>query len=154
MNLEDLSDEELVETYPQLLAELKTRGIIRTNNLIGELGEFLAIQSYNNNPSLPKLQLQIASTKNIDATSSKGERYASKSISGNATGVFSSLSTDSSERMFEYLVIVKFKKDYSLDGIYEISWPQFLEVRRMKQPEGKWNVPNIRELLNSSKRII
>jgi len=154
MNLEDLSDEELVETYPQLLAELKTRGIIRTNNLIGELGEFLAIQSYNNNPSLPKLQLQIASTKNIDATSSKGERYAIKSISGNATGVFSSLSTNSSERMFEYLVIVKFKKDYSLDGIYEISWSQFLEFRRMKQPEGKWNVPITRELLNSSKRII
>jgi hypothetical protein len=154
MNLEALSDEQLIQTYPRLLAELKKRGIIRTNNLIGELGEFLAVNAYNSNPSLPKLQLQTASTKNIDATSSKGERYAIKSVSGNATGVFSSLSTESDERMFEYLVIVKFKNDYSLEAIHEISWAQFLEFRRMKRPEGKWNIPLTRELLIAAKKIM
>jgi hypothetical protein len=153
MDLSKLSNNELVATYPQLLTELKSRGIIRTNNLIGELGEFLALGAYNSNASLPKLQLQIASTKNIDATSSKGERYAIKSISGSVTGVFSSLQVDNDERMFEYLVIVRFLKDYSLEGIYELTWEQFVTHRRLKQPEGRWNVPITRELLNSAKRI-
>ena len=153
MDLSKLSNNELVATYPQLLAELKVRGIIRTNNLIGELGEFLALSAYNGNTSLPKLQLQIASTKNIDATSSKGERYAIKSISGSVTGVFSSLPVDNDERMFEYLVIVRFLKDYSLDGIYELTWNQFITFRRLKQPEGRWNVPITKELLNSAKKI-
>lgn len=149
-----MSDKQLVESYPLLLSELKSRGIIRTNNLIGELGEFFAIRTYNNDPSLPKLQLQIASTKNIDATSSKGERYAIKSVSGSGTGVFASLPTDEEERMFEYLVIVKFKKDYALEGIYELTWNQFLSFRRIKKPEGKWNVPITKSLLASARRII
>ena len=36
-----LSDAELIDLYPSILKELKSRGIIRTNNLIGELGEHL-----------------------------------------------------------------------------------------------------------------
>jgi hypothetical protein len=39
MDLSKLSDNELIELYPTILNELKTRGIIRTNNLIGELGK-------------------------------------------------------------------------------------------------------------------
>ncbi len=42
MNLEDLENDELISLYPKLLKELKRREIIRKNNLIGELGEFIA----------------------------------------------------------------------------------------------------------------
>ena len=59
ISLSSLSDAELIELYPALLKELKGRGIIRTNNLIGELGEYLAASAYQNNPKLPKLQLNI-----------------------------------------------------------------------------------------------
>jgi hypothetical protein len=153
MDLSHLSDDELVETYPLLLTELKARGIIRTNNLIGELGEFLAIRAYKKDPSLPNLQLQQASTKNIDATSSKGERYAIKSASCKGTGVFASLPTDDDNRMFEFLVLVLFSKEYVLEGIYEVTWSQFLDSRRIKQPEGKWNIPITKSFLASAKRI-
>jgi len=150
-----LTDSELIDLYPSLLKELKSRGIIRTNNLIGELGEYLAANAYNSNPKLNKLQLNLKSTKNIDATSSKGERYAIKSTSGNGTGVFASLPTvDDGVVYFEYLILVIFNKDYSLNSIYEINWKQFLEFRRMKPPENKWNLPITETVKKAAKKIV
>lgn len=46
MNVENLEDDELISLYPKLLKELKRREIIRTNNLVGELGENIAISVY------------------------------------------------------------------------------------------------------------
>lgn len=91
MDLKNLNDEQLINLYPELLKELKSRNIIRTNNLVGELGEYIAFNHYKTDPSLPILQLNLKSTKNIDAVSVKGERYAIKSLSGSGTGVFASL---------------------------------------------------------------
>ena len=53
MNLEDLDNDELISLYPKLLKELKRREIIRTNNLISELGEFIAASEYKKNSQLP-----------------------------------------------------------------------------------------------------
>jgi hypothetical protein len=61
LNLKELSEIELIELYPKILNELKDRGIIRTNNLIGELGEYIAFNAYKENPKLPKLQLNLKS---------------------------------------------------------------------------------------------
>lgn len=153
--LEKLSDTDLIELYPSILHELKSRGIIRTNNLIGELGEYLAANAYRKNPKLPNLQLNLKSTKNIDATSDKGERYAIKAMSGNGTGVFASLPTEDDGKVyFEYLIIVKFNKDYTLDSIYELTWDQFIQYRRMKPPENKWNLPITVSVKTAAKRIV
>ena len=150
----DLSDIELIELYPKLLQELKTRGIIRTNNLIGELGEYLAANTYLKNPKLPNLQLNIKSTKNIDATSNKGERYAIKATSGNGTGVFASLPTEDDGKVyFEYLILVLFNKDYTLQAIYELTWDQFVQYRKMKPPENKWNLPITLAVKDIAKKI-
>ena len=142
MNLEDLENDELISLYPKLLKELKRREIIRTNNLIGELGEFIAASEYKKNSQLPQLQLNLKSTKNVDAISIKGERYAIKSTSGKGTGVFASLpNEDDGIVHFEYLILVIFNKDYTLKEIYELTWKDFLRFRKMKPPENKWNLP-------------
>ena len=154
MKLETLSNDELIALYPQLLNELKRRKIIRTNNLIGELGEYIAALEYKNNPQLPQLQLNLKSTKNVDAISIKGERYAIKSTSGKGTGVFASLpDKDDGIVHFEYLVLVLFNKDYTLNGIYELTWGDFLKFRRMKPPENKWNLPITNALKENIKKI-
>jgi hypothetical protein len=57
MDISSLSDKEVIELYPAILGELKKRGIIRTNNLIGELGEYFVADIYKRTPSLPQLQL-------------------------------------------------------------------------------------------------
>lgn len=140
--LSTLSDSELIQLYPSILKELKFRGIVRTNNLIGELGEYMAAEAYQKNPKLPNLQLNLKSTKNIDATSSRGERYAIKTTSGKATGVFPSIPIENDGKVyFEYLILVIFSKDYTLQSIYEITWDQFIQYRKMKPPENKWNLP-------------
>lgn len=153
-NLSELSDSELIELYPALLKELKSRSIIRTNNLIGELGEYLAANAYQKNPKFPNLQLNIKSTKNIDATSNKGERYAIKATSGNGTGVFASLPTENDGKVyFEYLILVMFNKDYTLQAIYELTWDQFVLYRKMKPPENKWSLPITQAVKEIAKKI-
>ena len=153
-NFKKFTDEEIINLYPQLLNELKARGIIRTNNLVGELGEFHAKTIYEKDTTLPRLQLNLKSTKNIDATSSKGERYAIKTTSGSATGVFASLpNEDDGKVYFEYLILVIFHKDYSLKEVYELTWKDFLKFRRMKPPENKWNLRITNELKNNIKKI-
>lgn len=154
LNLKELSEIELIELYPKILNELKDRGIIRTNNLIGELGEYIAFNAYKENPKLPKLQLNLKSTKNIDATSDKGERYAIKTTSGNATGVFASLPLQNDGKVyFEYLILVMFNKDYTLKEILELTWSQFLLLRKIKPPENKWNVPITLEVKRIARKI-
>ena len=155
MNLEDLDNDELISLYPKLLKELKRREIIRTNNLIGELGEFIAASEYKKNSQLPQLQLNLKSTKNVDAISIKGERYAIKSTSGKGTGVFASLpNEDDGIVHFEYLILVIFNKDYTLKEIYELTWKDFLRFRKMKPPENKWNLPITNEMKENVKRIV
>ena len=154
MDLKSLNDDELINLYPKLLYELKQRKIIRTNNLIGELGEFIAEKIYKKDPSLPILQLNLKSTKNIDATSTKGERYAIKTTSGTGTGVFASLpALDDGIVYFEYLIIVIFNKDYTLKEVYELTWKDFLKFRRIKPPENKWNLPITNEVKQKAKRL-
>lgn len=154
MNISSLSDQEIIELYPAILNELKKRHIIRTNNLIGELGEYFVAEVYKKTASLPQLQLNLKSTKNIDATSSKGERYAIKSTSGNATGVFASLPIEDDGKVyFEYLILAIFNKDYLLKEIYELNWAQFLKYRKMKPPENKWNLPITKEVKAAAKKI-
>ena len=155
MNLDKLNDDELIDLYPKLLDQLKIRGIIRTKNIIGEFGEYFARREYKNNPKLPELQLNLSSTKNIDATSIKGERYAIKSTSTKITGVFPSIPTeDDGIVYFEYLILVIFNKDYSLSEIYELTWKQFLRFRKMKPPENKFNVSITNELKQTARKIL
>ena len=110
-------------------------------------------KKYNETPNLPKLQDAPKSTKNIDAISVKGERYAIKSTSGSGTGVFASLPTDNDDQKFEFLVVVIFDKDYVLKEILELNWEQFKKYRRIKPPENKWNLSITKEVKQIAKKI-
>ena len=94
VDIKSLNDAEVINLYSDIIKELKARKIIRTKNVLGELGEYLAIQHYNNIPGLPKLQVAPVGTKNIDAISRDGDRYSIKSTSSNTTGVFTGIDFD------------------------------------------------------------
>src|SRR5690242_607193 len=78
IDLVQLNDLELVGVYSALLAELKRRGIIRSDNVVGDLGEFLALGIYNTTRGLPKLTKASTGTTNVDALGSNGARYTIK----------------------------------------------------------------------------
>ena len=140
-NLTHFSDEDLLSLYPKLLNELKNRNIIRTNNFIGDYGEYLALKYYNNEPTLPNLQDAPISTKNVDALSRDGERYAIKSTSTTTTGNFSSIPIEDENKVyFEYLIVVKFDRDYVLEEILEFEFEAFKKIRKVKKPENRFFV--------------
>ena len=66
MDLKSFKDEEIVGLYSDAIKELKARNIIRTNNVVGDLGEFLAINIYNKTPGLPTLAYAPVGTQHIE----------------------------------------------------------------------------------------
>ena len=53
---EPLSNIDLINHYSDTVTEMKNRGIIHSNNVLGDLGEYFAIEYYTNTLGLPKLQ--------------------------------------------------------------------------------------------------
>ena len=154
MNLSGLSDQEVISHYSELITELKTRNIIRTKNLLGDLGEYLAIHHYSKIRSFPNLQAAPAGTQNVDALSRKGERYSIKSTSGNLTSVFYGLNDiDSSEldtQKFEYVIIVLFNDEFKLQKILELPWVLFLKHKRWHKTMRGWNLSITKSLVESA----
>lgn len=146
------SDEELILFYSKWISELKRRNLIRTKNIVGELGEYLAIKYYNKTSGLPKLQATPTSTKSIDAISINGERYSIKTITGKTTGVFYGVK-ENGEKLFEYVIIVVMNEDYTINRILELTWDKFMKHKHWHSRMAAWNLTLTRDLLQDSKII-
>ena len=144
MNIDKLPTSEIIELYPQIIREPKKRGVIRTNNFIGDLGEYLVIDYYKKTAGLPTLLAAPISTKNIDAISNDGDRYTIKTTSKKVTGVFYGLeplgSDQPDKQKFEYAIICSFDKDYSLKAIYELDWEHFMAHKKWHSRMNAWNI--------------
>ena len=133
------SNEEIISLMVQLEQELKKREIKFD---VGEIGETIAIDFFNNKPGLGKLQRASRGTKDADAYSKKAERYTIKTIkSAIKTGAIYQDADNVTRQLFEYLLIVKLNEDYDLQGIYRFSWEQFLKVRLWDKRMTSWYVP-------------
>lgn len=144
MDLSKMNNADIVRLYSDAIKELKQRGILRTNNVIGDLGEYLAIETFSRIPGLPKLQAAPVGTQNIDAISRMGDRYSIKSTSGTTTGVFYGLEPKGSQipdtQKFEYVLICKFDENCALEAIYQITWTQFLQHKHWHSRMQAWNL--------------
>lgn len=154
MNITDISNEELISLYSNVIKELKNREIIRTKNVLGDIAEFLAINYYCQNSHLPNLQAAPVGTQNIDAISRAGERYSIKATSGTVTGIFTGLqpkgSKEDDKQKFEYVIICKFDDDFHLKAIYEITWENFMNHKRWHSTMKAWNLSLTKNLIADS----
>ena len=154
MDLSEIGDDELVGIYPKLLKELKKREIIRTNNLVGELGKFIVMQSFEKRPELPTLYPAANSQKNYSFRDAHGSRFNVKTTSGTNTGVFHSVPLDDSgEQSFEYLIVLKFSKSYEPTLGLLCDWQDFVRYRQIKNPEGKWYLQLSPDFMESATRF-
>jgi len=158
IDFENMSHAEVIECYSQTTKELKKREIVRTKNITGELGEYIAVDFYRKTTSLPNLQFAPPSTENIDAISTKGERYSIKTITNNgATGVFYGLpalgSDEKSIQKFEYVIIVKLTDNFELERILELTWDEFLIQKKWHSRMTAWNLSYSNKLINCVKTI-
>ena len=87
LNVKELA--KLISPSSDAFIELKERGVLRTKNVVGELGEYYTIDFYNN-PKLPNLSFAPPGVQNIDALSRNGEIYSIKAVSSRngTTGSF------------------------------------------------------------------
>lgn len=155
--INSLSDADLIKVYSYSITTLKNRNIIRTKNVIGELGEYIAINHYTTTPNLPKLQAAPTSTQNIDAISINGDRYTIKSTTTATTGVFYGLNNPNisleETQKFEYVIIVKFDDNLNLKAIYELDWKIFLKHKKWHSRMNAWNLTLTKNLISDSKII-
>ena len=111
MDFSKYSGMELIHIYGEVQEQMRKEGLIRSKNIIGDLGEYFVIDYYTKTKGLPKLQFAPPSTKNIDAISIAGERYSIKCVTTNTTGVFHGIAptvdSDAIKPIFEYVVIIK-----------------------------------------------
>ena len=148
---------DLIKIYSQIITELKDRKVIRTKNLIGEMGEYLVIDHYNRTSGLAKLTIAAPGTKGIDAVSRDGKRYAIKATSSKLTGVFYGLnppnSTEPEIQLFEYVILAVFKDDFRLGQIVELTWAQFLQHKKWHSTMKGWNLTITKKVLADGKMI-
>jgi len=159
MRIDQLTPTELIKLYSEIIKQLKEKEVIRINNLVGDLGEYLAIDYYSKTKGLPKLQAAPPSTKNIDAISTDGDRYSIKCVTGKTTGVFygipksGEVPDDQIKQSFEYLIIVVLNSDFELKKILELDWMTFLKHRRWHSRMNACNVTVSKRVEAESKII-
>lgn len=157
---------EIINNFSNAVKDLKQNNIIRSNNIVGDLGEAYVVEIFLQSKNLPKLQLTPPSTKHIDAISVEGERYTIKTISGKnkVTGVFYGLANPDSDFelseknndrpiLFEYLLIVFLSNNYKLNKIIQLTWKQFLKFKKWHSRMKAWNVGINNDLIIESKII-
>lgn len=157
INLQEKEPKEIIQLYSMVIKELKRRKIIRTNNVVGDLGEYLAIEIYNSTPGLPNLSPAPVGTENIDAISRKGDRYSIKSTRNNITGVFYGLEEPGSNipdnQKFEYVIICKFDDNYELQTVLEMDWNTFLMNKRWHSRMHAWNLSLSKQVVQQCKIV-
>ena len=126
----DFNLKELINQIGEIHDELKRRDVIRTNNVLGEIGEYLVKEKYRELGY--DMVLESTSKQHYDARVGT-VKYAIKSVTSKSTGVVRIEGIDTveklekSEKKFDYFVICELGRTYNLKNIYELSWDCFVK---------------------------
>jgi len=155
MNIEALSINELAELISpasDAYKELQRRNVLRTRNVVGELGEYYVIDLFNKTSSLPNLSLAPPGVQNIDALSRNGEIYSIKTISSRngTTGSFwNPESIENNEKKFDYLIIAILNKKYALDMMLQLTWNEFFEYKKFNKRMNNYSISVTKTLIKN-----
>jgi len=158
-DLKNLSDEalmQLISPSSDVVKELKNRKIIRTKNIVGEIGEYYAIKFYNKLKNLPNLTLAPPGVKNIDALSIDGEIYSIKcisSLSGTTGSFWDPESIEKNNQKFHFLIIVILDENYGVEKILELTWEDFMKYKKYNKRMNNYNISITKTIINQVKII-
>lgn len=145
-----LNDTELVRLRAALEGEMRRRNIALT---IGQMGEQLAISFFNRTPGCSNLMPAPPGTANVDALSRKGERYSIKTIcNAKKTGTVYPDPDNKDKQLFEYMLVVKMNKDWSLDSIFEFNWQMFQKCRSWDKRMNAWYIGASKKTLDLARK--
>ena len=136
-----VTDKDLISAYAHILRALRERGIIRTKNVVGELGEKYAEQTFAESADLPSIKLVSTNSKDIDAIDDDNRTYSIKSLSGKVvrTGLFHLDAAHSvGDKAFDYLLVVILDESMELISIFQFTWQQFWEHKSWSKAQRAW----------------
>lgn len=137
-DLSAMADADLIRLRAALDVEMKRRNLAVS---VGQIAEQLAIGFFNGTAGRPNLQLAPTGTTNVDALSRRGERYSIKGVlNAKKTGTIYPDSADREKQLFEYLLVVKVDREWSLEAIYEFDWKTFCECRSWDSRMNAWYI--------------
>jgi hypothetical protein len=85
IKMRNLTNDELVLKLNEIFTELRERRVLRSNNFVGDLGEYLILSYYNRiNPDLG-FTLAPPNQQSYDALDSQGKRYSIKTTRSKET---------------------------------------------------------------------
>lgn len=120
---------------------------------VGEIGENIAVNFFNNTAGLSNLQKAPAGVKNVDALSRDGHRYSVKTVQkGNKTGT---VYPDQNKKLqlFEFLLIVQLDNNYKLKQMHRFSWELFEKERAWDKRMNAWYIPISTSRLNNAEKL-
>jgi hypothetical protein len=151
-DLTHLPNDELLQLRAAVAIEMRDRGLALT---VGEVGEKLAIDLFNATPGCPNLLAAPTGTANIDAISRKGERYSIKTVcKGKKTGTVYPDTDAPDKQLFEFILVVKLKDDWTLDRVYEFDWQGFAKNRCWDKRMNAWYLPASARVLSRAKEYV
>lgn len=151
-----ISDDEVIMGFATLMQALLVRGIVRTKNITGDLGERYAESIYRQRPDLPTITLTNTNASNVDALNEAGTRYSIKAASPDSTKTSAfPLAQDHSKNDCAFDVLIVVKIDHSLQpmGVYEFTWNQFWELKQWNVRQKAWFLPLSHQVLGTGKQI-
>jgi len=152
-----VSDKELIKAYGDVLSALRERGIIRTKNIVGELGERYCQIAFNESDDLPDLILAPTNAMDIDAQTVDGVTYSVKSVtltSAKRTGsLHFSESHDKFDKRFDYLLVCILNDSMSLNAIYQFDWDLFWSLKSWNRKQKAWFLSLSKKNLTKGERL-
>ncbi len=134
-----IPDIDLIRVRAFVDQEARNRGVKLS---VGEIGELLVIEHFEQTAGLPNLMMAPTGTKNVDALSRDGDRYSIKTIQrAKKTGTVYPDDTNPDKQLFEFMLIVSLDAHLQLQSIYQFSWDQFLQARAWDRRMNAWYVP-------------
>ena len=157
MSIKELSAKELfykISPDSEVHNELRRRGILRTKNLVGEIGEYYVFDFFKSNSNLTNPIKPPPNVQNIDFYGMNGKSYSIKTVSSRkgTTGSFwNPEDVKKNIKTFDFLIIVILNNSYELDLLLELTWNDFFKFKKFNKRMNNHNISITKNLIESVK---
>lgn len=142
-----------------LLKGLCERGLgpyLETNNFVGERAEELAEEFYQQTRGLPKLEpTKPSNAQEADFYSASLKLYSVKGLKGRnkVTSSFCGYDGDGTEKLFDYVIIVRMDDLYQAVEILEVDWETFRRFAKRNSRDKNYKL-NLTNKLRAASKIL
>lgn len=126
-DLSEMSELELLQTRGAVIAELRRRGVVKTeNNPIGDYTEWLVCNRLG-------LEIQENSQAGFDAVDPQGVKCQIKGRRASGNSVQFSAIRKLDDHGFDFVVAVVFNEDYSIRFAFKIAYAAVKQLARFQE---------------------